>query len=196
MDPLQTADLLRPVLSELTEVVGGVKQSQLSDPTPCSERDVAELRRHVVGWLSAFSGGFADPEGKAPMADLDGYTAPDDPAAAVAAAARELDTAVRSGAAERPLTLGESAMPADMALSMILWEYLVHGWDLARATGQNWSPSAAAAQAALDFAPGMLTADYQGEGKAFGPPVEVPEGAPPLDRLVGLSGRDPSWRAG
>ena len=86
-------------------------------------------------------------------------------------------------------------MPGDMALSMILWEYQVHGWDLARATGQPWSPPAAAAEESLDFAPGMLTTDYQGEGKAFAPPVPVPETAPRLDRLLGLSGRDPAWSA-
>jgi uncharacterized protein (TIGR03086 family) len=84
-------------------------------------------------------------------------------------------------------------MPGDMALSMILWEYQVHGWDLARATGQPWSVPAAAAEESLAFAPAMLTDDYQGEGKPFGKPVPVPDSAAPLDRLLGLSGRDPGW---
>jgi len=69
----------------------------------------------------------------------------------------------------------------------------VHGWDLARATGQPWAPPPAAVSQSLAFAPGMLTPDYQGPGKAFGPRVEVPADAPPLDRLLGLSGRDPRW---
>ena len=84
-------------------------------------------------------------------------------------------------------------MPGEMALSMILWEYQVHGWDLARATGQPWSPPAEAAEESLEFAPGMLTPDYQGDGKAFAPRVPVPASAPALDRLLGLSGRDPGW---
>jgi uncharacterized protein (TIGR03086 family) len=82
-----------------------------------------------------------------------------------------------------------------MALSMIFWEYQVHGWDLARATDQPWSPPTAAAEESLAFAPGMLTSDYQGDGKAFGPRVRVPAAAAPLDRLLGLSGRDPGWTA-
>lgn len=48
-------------------------------------------------------------------------------------------------------------------------------------------------EASLAFAPGMLTGDYQGEAKTFGPRVDVPEDAPAIDRLVGLSGRDPRW---
>jgi uncharacterized protein (TIGR03086 family) len=93
------------------------------------------------------------------------------------------------------MRLGESAMPGEMALGMILWEYQVHGWDLARATGQSWSPPPAAAEESLGFAPMMLTDDYQGDGKAFAPRVTVPAGAPALDRLLGLSGRDPGWSA-
>jgi uncharacterized protein (TIGR03086 family) len=192
----KTADLLAAVLTDLARVVGEITPQQLTGPTPCTEYDVAQLREHVVGWLATFAAGFADPRGQAPRENLEGYTMPADPAAEVRAAAGTLDRALRAGAASRPLRLGEAAMPGGMALSMILWEYLVHGWDLARATGQPWSPPDEAAGEALGFAPSMLTEDYQGEGKAFGRPVPVPATAPPLDRLLGLSGRDPGWRPG
>jgi uncharacterized protein (TIGR03086 family) len=189
----RTADLLSAVLADLAPVMSGITLQQLSNPTPCTELDVAQLRDHVLGWLDTFAAGFADPGGQAPRAGLDGYQASGDPAADVRAAAATLDTAIRGGAAARPLRLGEQAMPGDMALSMILWEYQVHGWDLARATGQPWSPPSAAVQESLAFAPNMLTPDYQGEGKAFAPRVPVAADAPPLDRLLGLSGRDPGW---
>jgi uncharacterized protein (TIGR03086 family) len=119
--------------------------------------------------------------------DLDGLTA------SIRDSTTRLDDAVRSGALERPLKLGENAMPGEMALSMILWEYIVHGWDLAVATGQEWTPSTEACEASLQFAPAMLTDDFQGEGKPFGPRVDVADDAPALDRLLGLSGRDPGW---
>jgi uncharacterized protein (TIGR03086 family) len=189
----KTTDLLVAVLDELAPVVGNVTSEQLHDPTPCSGYDVAQLQEHILGWLDTFAGGFADPDGQAPRASLDGYQASGDPAGQVRQAAATMAGALRQGAAQRPMKLGESAMPGEMALSMILWEYQVHGWDLARATGQPWSPPDAAAQESLRFAPDMLTPDYQGEGKAFGPRVDVPAGAPPLDRLLGLSGRDPGW---
>ncbi len=189
-----TTALLAAVLEDLAGVVGGITPGQLAGPTPCTAFDVAQLRDHVVGWLETFAAGFADPAGQAPRASLDGYQPPADPAAAVQAAAATLTRALREGAAARPLRLGSSAMPGELALGMILWEYQVHGWDLARATGQDWSPPAAAAEESLNFAPAMLTPDYQGEGKPFGPPVPVPDSAPALDRLLGLSGRDPGWR--
>jgi uncharacterized protein (TIGR03086 family) len=189
----RTADLLSAVLADLAPVMSGITAQQLTNPTPCTELDVAQLRDHIVGWLDTFAAGFADPGGQAPRAGLDGYQAAADPAAQVRAAAATLDAALRGGAAARPLRLGESAMPGEMALSMILWEYQVHGWDLARATGQSWSPPADAAEESLAFAPNMLTPDYQGEGKAFAPRVPVAADAPALDRLLGLSGRDPGW---
>jgi len=191
----KTTDLLVAVLADLAPVVGGITKDQLHDRTPCTDYDVAQLRDHVLGWLTTFADGFANPAGQAPRAGLDGYTAPADAAAEVRSAAGTLARALRGGAAGRPLRLGDSAMPGDMALGMILWEYQVHGWDLARATGQHWSPPAAAAEESLTFAPAMLTDDYQGDGKAFGKPVGVPHEAPPLDRLLGLSGRDPGWTA-
>lgn len=188
----ETIDLLRPVLSELVVVVAGTAGNDAA-ATPCRDLDVAGLRHHVASWLVNFADGYADPDGQAAPAgaevadDVDGQTK------AVDEAGSRLVDAVRDGAVERPLKLGESAMPGDMALSMILWEYVVHGWDLATATGQPWSPSEQACEASLGFAPAMLTDDYQGEGKPFGPRVTVPDDAPALDRLLGLSGRDPSW---
>lgn len=190
-----TADLLMAVLSELAPVVGGITDEQLHDPTPCTELDVGQLRDHVLGWLTTFAAGFADPEGRAPRDRIGSYRAPGDAATEVRAAADTLARAFRGGAASLPLRLGDSAMPGDMALNMILWEYQMHGWDLARATRQPWSPPAAAAQESLSFAPAMLTDDYQGDGMAFAKPVSVPDTAPPLDRLLGLSGRDPGWTA-
>lgn len=187
-----TADLLRPVLDDLAVVVAWT-EGQDHAPTPCSELDVAGVRHHAASWLANFADGYADPDGQAAEA---GAEVPDDVDGLVASvkdSTERLDAAVRQGALERPLKLGENAMPGDMALSMILWEYVVHGWDLATATGQTWSPPAEACEASLQFAPNMLTDDFQGEGKPFGPRVEVPADAPALDRLLGLSGRDPGW---
>lgn len=192
-----TTGLLDAVLADLAGIVGRIAPGQDHDPTPCTEYDVALLRQHILGWLTVFAAGYADPDGQT-RASIEDYQAPEDPdeaAGVVRAAARELTTAVRGGAARRPLKLGENAMPGEVALGMILMEYQIHGWDLAVATGQAWSPSEDAVREATTFASAMLTEDSQGEGKSFGVPVPVPDPATPLERLLGMSGRDPLWRA-
>lgn len=148
------------------------------------------MTEHVVGWSTSFAAGLADPGGQAPP----GPTSVDgDAATAVRAAAERIDAGLAAGAAGRPLLLGEQGMPGDMALSMILWEYQVHGWDLAAALGRDWAPEPEGLEASLAFAPAMLTPEFQGPDKPFAPRVPVADDAPAMDRLVALSGRDPLW---
>jgi uncharacterized protein (TIGR03086 family) len=190
--PADTTDLLIAVLDDLARLLDRIDEPRANEPTPCTEFDVAGLRDHVVGWLTTFAAGFADPNGRAPRADISGYRAPADAGEVVRAATMRLAQALRAGAADRPLWLGEASMPGELAVGMMLWEYQVHGWDLAAATGQRWDPPGV--EQSLAFAPGMLTEQYQGEGKPFGPPVAVRPDAPALDRLLGMSGRDPHWK--
>jgi len=189
--PHPTAQQLRPVLEVLATLVDGIQSEDLGQPTPCTELTVGQLRDHVTTWLTIFAQGYEALDGKAP--DATAVVLDDDRARQIRTAAATLLSAVDAGAAERPLDLGGQAMPGEMALSMILWEYQVHGWDLARATGQVWDPAAVGLELSIEFAPGMLTPDFQGEGKAFAPRVVVAEDAAPLERLVALSGRNPSW---
>ena len=69
-------------------------------------------------------------------------------------------------------------------------ELVIHGWDLAVATGQP----AGYDGPGLDEVQGMVqhfrSAGVEG---LFGPAVDVPEDAPQLDRILGLAGRDPGW---
>ena len=91
--------------------------------------------------------------------------------------------------------LGAASYPVHRARMLVdepADELVIHGWDLARATGQEYAPD----EGALRMAHGFLAAaedKERGEG-IFGPVVPVREDAPLLDRALGLSGRDPSWR--
>lgn len=187
-----TATDLAAVLQQLAAVLDTIPADHEHAPTPCTEHDVSGLRSHVLGWLTAFTDGFADPGGL--CSDPDKVTVQGTGADQVRALADRLDTALQ-GTRPEQLMIGDSGMPTGMALDMIRWEYQVHGWDLATATDRPWSPAERGLRASLEFAPTMLTDDYQGEGKAFGPRVEVAPDATPLDRLLGLSGRDPHWAA-
>jgi uncharacterized protein (TIGR03086 family) len=82
-------------------------------------------------------------------------------------------------------------MPADVMALVALDEVVVHGWDLAVATGQPYDVDPAAADACREFAASF------GDDRPpslYGPVVPVPAGAPALDRLLGVTGRDPGWR--
>ena len=66
----------------------------------------------------------------------------------------------------------------------------MHGWDIARATGQSTAGlDPELADAALAFMHEMMRPEYRG-GPAFGPEVAVAAAAPVYDRLVGVRGPD------
>jgi uncharacterized protein (TIGR03086 family) len=73
-------------------------------------------------------------------------------------------------------------------------EVLVHGWDLAVATGQSYRPDPAVVQRCLDFVSELAARGQAVRDGMFGPAVPVPDDAPVLDRLLGATGRDPGWR--
>jgi uncharacterized protein (TIGR03086 family) len=87
---------------------------------------------------------------------------------------------------------GPIEMPAEVAALVALDEVVVHGWDLARSTGQRFEADEASASACLGFAQ-SFEVPGDDDDAPFGPPVPVPADADVLDRLIGATGRDPSW---
>lgn len=85
-------------------------------------------------------------------------------------------------------TAGDVTLPAAAAGMFALDELVVHGWELARATGVTYEPDPDAVEACARF-----LADAPRAPELFGPVVAVSHGAPALDRLIGLTGRDPGW---
>jgi uncharacterized protein (TIGR03086 family) len=75
---------------------------------------------------------------------------------------------------------------------MLIMEMVLHGWDVARATGQEYACDGAVAEALMNTvqAQAELFRKYQG----FADAVETPGDATNFDRALGLSGRDPQWK--
>jgi uncharacterized protein (TIGR03086 family) len=82
-----------------------------------------------------------------------------------------------------------SATPAADVAALNIAEMILHGWDLAVATGQEYTVSDEAAAAAL--AAVEANADLFRQYQGFAPEVPVPASASALDRALGLSGRNP-----
>ena len=90
---------------------------------------------------------------------------------------------------------GGVTRPASAMGLVALNEVTVHGWDLAAGTGQEYRPDPASVQACLEMIGDRTDATDEPEG-LFGPVVPVPDDAPPFDRLLGQTGRDPGWTPG
>jgi uncharacterized protein (TIGR03086 family) len=187
---------LGPATAELSRIVRGVRDDQLKDPTPCPAYTVSDLLDHVGSLSVAFRAAAR----KEPLAGdanpaVDGSRLEDGFRDRIAGVLGALAEAWRDPEAHHGLTqAGPIEMPADVAALVALDEVVVHGWDLARATGQPYAPDEAAVLACIAFAEAFEVPAGAPDGGPFGPPVAVPGDAPALDRLAGATGRDPRWR--
>src|ERR1700744_5178976 len=192
-----TMDLHQEMASAATEdarVVAGSEGHQLTAATPCTDWDLRTLLNHTILW-TAYSA-----ERRARGEPLPGGRSQSDfvaePGYAKAYAA-QLEKAVAAwsdpAAWNRELNVMGNPTPSDGVGALLLAEMVLHGWDVARATGPDFHRGgpvlAAAAQAVADNA--ELFRQYQG----FAAEVELPAGASDFDRLLAASGRDPGWTA-
>lgn len=81
-------------------------------------------------------------------------------------------------------------LPGDAAGVVALDELVIHGWDLAKATGQPARYDGPGLEAVHGMVQHLRAAGIEG---LFGPLVPIPEDAPLLDRILGVAGRDPAW---
>jgi uncharacterized protein (TIGR03086 family) len=107
----------------------------------------------------------------------------------------QLPAAWRDGEAwEGNTWIAGMEMPAETIGRVGIDELVVHGWDVARASGQSFDADPQSIEASLEFLasisePGMEAA----RAPASGDVVAAAGDASPLDRLIALSGRDPRW---
>jgi uncharacterized protein (TIGR03086 family) len=86
-------------------------------------------------------------------------------------------------------------MPSAGLAAVVLDELVVHGWDLARATGQDFTATGSDIETCTEFAAAMSTPEtMESREGLYGPLIETRPDASPFDTLLGLAGRDPAWR--
>ena len=180
MDPRNQLDEILPLLNEL---VAPLDSGQLDAQTPCTKFAVRDVIEHMIGGATMFAAAF---RGAAPATP----PATTDVVAAFTGAMAELRAAVGSpGALDRTIAAPFGEVPGETFARFVAMDGLVHGWDIATATGQPYDPPAPVVAAVDAFARQALSDDMR-DGDTFAAAVVPPAGASPLVQLVAFTGRD------
>jgi uncharacterized protein (TIGR03086 family) len=176
------------------DVLTNVTDEQLNGRTPCEKLSVRDLVAHVGGLALAFTAAARKDFG--PLTNtppVEGSPLDDDWRTSYPARLAELASAWREPAAWTGMTrAGGVDFPAEVGGIVALTEVVIHGWDMAAATGQDYDVDPATLDAVLPHV--TATAEQGPVEGLFGPAVPVADDAPTLDRVIALSGRDPRRR--
>src|SRR4051794_28565679 len=187
---------LEPATSTLTALVLGVRDDQLDAPTPCGEITLAGLIDHIEGLCLGFTAAATkdlETGSQAPHADASHLA--DNWRTVIRERLVVLAEVWRDEAAWSGMTrVGGVDLPAEVAGMFAVDEVLVHGWDIAVSSGQEFSYDPQLAQPVHDFLKISTANAPDGTPGLFRPPVPVADDAPLMDRVLGLTGRSPSWR--
>ena len=185
-------------LAEALELAGrlvaGVKPDQWESPTPCTEWNVRQLVDHLVSGhqlVARVLRGDPFEQAVAAVRSVDDRLG-DDAAAAYDASAREVLAAFTApGVLQRLVRVPFGTVPGAVALHLRIVECLVHGWDLATAVGASFDPPAPLVEQEIAFS-GPLLGQVPPERLVFASSRSAAEGAPPIERLAALLGREPA----
>jgi uncharacterized protein (TIGR03086 family) len=176
--------------------VHAVREDQWSASTPCREWTVAELVSHLVEenrWAAPLLHGLdTESAGKVVAGSrklpvhggVGANLAEEWDEAAVEAA----DAFSANGALDRTVDLSRGPTPARQYIAEMIADLVIHGWDLGQAIGYDEPLPTEVVEVVYELAKDM--GDLSSTGM-FDKPVDVPDDASTIDRLVALTGRDP-----
>jgi uncharacterized protein (TIGR03086 family) len=182
---MDIVELHERALEQTGQIVAGVASSQRELPTPCTEWNVEALLNHMitVNWMFA---GLA--EGKPPESESQSNG---DAAVVYRQSADALNLAWQdSGRLEKTYQLPFGELNGEGVLGIHVIEAVVHGWDLAKATGQQPAYEPALVETATQGARASFNGP-RGPGMPFAPEVPVSGDLPAIDRLAAFLGRQP-----
>ncbi|MEO3759970.1 TIGR03086 family metal-binding protein [Mycobacterium sp. B14F4] len=179
-DELRSAERSFAVLQH---VLHGLAADDLHKQTACREFDVAALTDHLMNSITTI-GGMAGAE----FGERDRDSSVEQQI--VTAARPALDAWQRRGL-DGTVAFGGNEVPAKVMIGILSLEFLVHAWDYAAAVGREVS----APESLSDYVLGLARKIITPEGRVnvgFDAPIEVPDNAAALDRLLAYTGRQPS----
>jgi uncharacterized protein (TIGR03086 family) len=188
------------VVRATVDVVSRAGPADLARPTPCADWNLGDLLTHMTaqhdGWVAAAAGDGGDLSRWQP-----GPPAADPVQEYAAAAGRVLAAFGADGVLDREFALAELSpvlrFPAPEAISFHFIDYLVHGWDVARALGldpSDYELESDVLTAALPVARAVPDGAPRKLGLVpFAPAIGVAEDHGVMDQIVAMLGRSPSW---
>jgi uncharacterized protein (TIGR03086 family) len=178
----EVADRYRRLSTDFAAKVAAVPPGVWDNPTPCPDWTARQLVAHVVSSQGMFLG-FVGRE-MPPIPSVD-----DDPLAAFNAARAvlqaDLDDPERA-MAEFDGFFGRTTFEESVG-RFLCFDFVVHGWDLARATGQDERIDPGDVRAVFEAA--RQFGDAMRGPNAFGPEIEAPPDADEQVRLLAFLGR-------
>ncbi|MDQ3896012.1 MAG: TIGR03086 family metal-binding protein [Actinomycetota bacterium] len=184
---VDVVELDRRAVLVTAAMLDATHEDRYEAPTPCPDWCVRDLVAHLVAGNVKYTeiGRGADWSRGAPVVVVG-----DDPGFVYRRTAEEMFEAwQRPGALDREITLPQGRGRAESALYLHLGETLIHGWDLAMATGQAPSFDVEVVEASLAQYRSWLPPGRPA-GAPFADAAGVDDGAPAIHRLAAYLGRD------
>jgi uncharacterized protein (TIGR03086 family) len=187
---------LAPAAEEVRTLARNVTAQHMDGPTPCGDWTVRDLIAHIVDLSLAFrQAAETTPPRERAGSPKEAIDDEGEWRRLLDGRLDELVEAWRRPAAWDGMTeAGGVTLPAPVMAQVAVDELVLHGWDLARSTGQPFDCDPANLDVVLAFTAAMSQpGEEAGREGLFGPVVPVASDAPAFDRALGASGRDPGW---
>jgi uncharacterized protein (TIGR03086 family) len=179
VDELESAEATFAVLDH---VLHGIADDDLDKQTPCREFDVAGLTDHLMNSITVIGG--------AAGAEFPERDRTDSVERQVVMAGRQALDAWKRRGLDGTVPFGSGEAPAKMMAGILSLEFLVHAWDYAAALGREVN----APDSLTDYVMGLAKTIITPEGRSragFDDPIELPDEAGSLERLLAYTGRKP-----
>jgi uncharacterized protein (TIGR03086 family) len=176
LDELKAAEA---TLAIVQRVLRRTSPADLSNSTPCTKFTVAQVVEHLAGSIVGI-GGAAGAE-LSPTST--GVLEVD-----IADLAQPALEAWAKRGVEGTVNIGVGEMPAALALGIIAVEFLVHGWDVATATGQKLIVDDDLASYVLGLSKRVVNDELRSV-VGFDPAIEPTPDASGLEQLLAFTGR-------
>lgn len=185
-----------PPVRQLRALLLGVDDDELTAPTPCDDWTVAALLDHLMSLAYAFT------QAARKRTDTPGADGPPPQPSAqhlsrhwrsrLPVLLEDLATAWKDPQAwTGTATVGGVTMPATATGTAGMNELIMHSWDLARATGQDYAADPRTLEVLIEF---LSQSPAEGVPGVFGPAIPSTPEDDLLEQALARAGRNARWR--